>query len=176
MTTRPNTSESLQSIAAELEALGEDPMVAAESDEVMADIDVVTVGTLVAIATTEPSTLPGLSPLSQRRVWKQLQGRVAAAAFAPAHDVDPHEAAANASGGWRAVVAGLAVAAGVIFVPRLAVPEAPLAPLAEASDGAELGPSARALLDSLGDSGTARARSMAEGYERRMRTEGGHAQ
>ena len=172
MKTTSETSER-SVIAEELAALGEVELTGAEP-MVDDDIDVTTVGTLVGIATADPASLPGLSPLAQRRVWKRLEGRVAAAAFAPVVD-DPHTPAANDSGGWRSVVAGLAVAAGFLLVPRLIAPPSTEAVVASTGGGAvDMGPDARAMLDALGDNGAPRARSMAAAYAQRLAGNGGN--
>lgn len=168
-------------MAVELAAIGEAELTADElaltGDELAPtgdDPDVATVATLVGIGTTDPASLPDLSPLALRRVWKRLEGRVAAAAFAPVVDEDPHAPAANDGRGWRSVVAGLAVAAGFLLVPRLVTPPPTAMPVAETDVSIELGPEARALLDTLGDHGATRARSMADAYAQRLGENGGN--
>ena len=163
----------VERIAAELAALGEEP---ADDEELAvlttpaeAHSDVRTVATLVELSTWS-APAQGLLPLERHRVWR----RIAQRSPAPSRVADPDEPAANGFTGWRGLVAGLALVAGVILLPRF---EAPVAPSAEDRQATlSMGQAARGVLDTLpGEQDGTRARTLAEGYAERLavaRTEG----
>ena len=166
------STDNEQDIAAELDALGEAPPSADElgfvrgGAEARLDVDVRNTAALVGIGH------PGehadvdheLLPLARRRVWKVVADRGAPFLTAAAVSTRP--------GIVRAVVGALAVAAGVLLVPRLAPPSAPLTAQDVAARTAELeeaGAAARAAVDALpGPSGSERAQSMAKAYAARL--------
>lgn len=155
-------------IAAELAALGEDPaddeeLALASPGQPVHD-DVRTVATLVALSQWQPPA-KGLEPLERHRVWQRVAARIAAPV------ADPHEAAANGGGatGWRGVVASLALVAGVVLVLHVDV-----APPPSAEDRAALqsaGEAARAVLEGTlpGEQDGARVKTLAQGYQARLR-------
>ncbi len=164
-------------IAAELAALGEEPadddelrFVSMTASDVLADghvePDVRTVATLVELSTWTPPA-EGLLPLERHRVWQRVAQHV------PAPVIDPAEPAANSSQGWRGLVAGLALVAGVILMPRFdSVPPAPTEE--QRATTASVGEAARAVLDTLpGEQDATRARSLADGYAARLQANRG---
>ena len=153
-------------IAAELAALGEGPL----GDEELAFVsttapghpDVATVATLVSLSTWQAPT-QGLQPLERHRVWRRIAQRT------PAPVAEPDEPAANGVAGWRGLVAGLALVAGVVLLPRFETPPAPTAEDREATQS--MGEAARGVLQALpGEQDGTRARSLAEGYAERLRS------
>ncbi|MEM9462133.1 MAG: hypothetical protein AAGF11_48710 [Myxococcota bacterium] len=156
----------VERIAAELAALGEEP---ADDDELavlttheQAHPDVRTVATLVELSTWS-APAQGLLPLEQHRVWR----RIAQRSPAPSPVSEPDEPAANGFKGWRGLVAGLALVAGVIVLPRFEVPVAPSAEDRQATLG--MGQAARGVLETLpGEQDGTRARALAEGYAERL--------
>lgn len=171
MTTHDDNSR----VETELAALGE-PAPSRGEHDVEGDPDVRTVATLVAIAHTDPATLPPLSALSRRRVWSTLEGRLAAVAFTPPVVTDPHAPAANVGPGWRAVLLGLAAAA-VLILPRVGAGGAEIdaaeLTAAERERLEQLGAQAREGVAALGDQGEPRARDLAAKYAARLSAHGG---
>lgn len=158
-------------IAAELAALGEDPIdddeLAFASTPADEHPDVRTVATLVGLSTWQPPA-QGLLPLERHRVWRRIAQRAPAPAVAGTA-ADPDEPAANGTAGWRGLVVGLALVAGVILLPRFDAPPAPTAEDREAT--LSMGQAARVALDTLpGEQDGTRARSLAEGYALRLRS------
>ncbi len=168
----------VERIAAELAALGEEPAddeeLAVLTTEAHAHPDVRTVATLVDLSTWS-APAQGLLPLERHRVWRRIAQRSSAPSRpAPAWMAKPDEPAANGFTGWRGLVAGLALVAGVILLPRF---EAPVAPSAEDRQATQsMGQAARGVLDTLpGEQDGTRVRALAEGYAERLavaRTEG----
>lgn len=151
-------------IAAELAALGEAPLaddeLAFTATDGLHDPDVRTVATLVDLSAWQAPAQP-LQPLERHRVWRRIAQR------APAPAAEPFEPAANGGTGWRGLVAGLALVAGVILMPRFSAPPAPSAEDRQAT--LEMGEAARLVLDTLpGDRDGTRARSLADGYAERL--------
>lgn len=165
--------QSAAQVARELASLGEAPLDGDEAAFAMSgatasDVDVLNVRALVDLSTAaDPEPL---QPLASHRVWKRIAARGGTAL------AEPVDASADASatgqvrpnsGVWRALIAGAAVAAGVLLVPRLYAPSKPVA-RTQASDG-ELGRLARAGLESLpGATDGERARNLAKGYAARL--------
>jgi len=160
-------------IAAELAALGEAP---ADDDELAfvsasalgrqlelpPDPDVRTVATLVELSAWEPPP-QGLSELELHRAWRAITPRMSP----PATVVDPEGPAANGVPGWRGMVAGLALVAGVVMLPRFDAPPAPTEEQRAATQS--VGEVAREVLDTLpGEQDATRARHLAEGYAERL--------
>ncbi|MCA9706708.1 MAG: hypothetical protein KDK70_12725, partial [Myxococcales bacterium] len=129
-------SADAERIAAELLALGEDAL---DDDELAFvattahdDPDVRTVATLVDLSTWQ-APAEGLLPLERHRVWRSIAQRALAPAasrvdaFEVAEVAEPTEPAANGGSGWRGLVAGLALVAGVALLPRFDAPPAPTA-------------------------------------------------
>jgi hypothetical protein len=166
-----------QAIARELAALGEAPPTDDElrfvrGAEQQPEWDVRNVAALFGVAhpPLDGSARGELLELDQRRVWKVIAERGAEfLKHAPEH----HEA--RGGGAWRVVVGAVAVAAGVLLVPRLAPPsDLPSeADLAEQRETLELtGASARAAVDALpGPVGGERASAMASDYAQRLATQ-----
>ncbi len=167
-------------IAKELARLGEPPASAEElglACESTEDLDVSTVATLFAaagIAGVEGVHEP-LSPLSRRRVWKHVEGRLFRASGAPP---EASSAPATVDGRLRAVIAGLAVAAGVALMARLT----PAEPVAD--PGSDARAASRTAIESLAEQARrgvealdgpkhgARAEALAEQYAARLRRGG----
>ena len=162
-------------IAAELAALGEDEALddelafaLAPGPDGLGHEDLRTVATLVELSQWEPPDT-GLLPLERHRVWRSISQR--AATVGPALVADPEEPAANASRGWRGVVAAIGLVAGLALVPRYDI--APPSPEAQEAT-AGVGEAARLALDTLGDKDGSRARSLADDYAARLQaTRGG---
>lgn len=172
-------------IAAELAALGEDAL--GDDDELAfafgdaSDVDVATVQTLAGWADTDAGADDALSELAQARVWRTIELRTkSAVAESPA----PRSGRPLLLG---AVVAMVAVAAGVLLVPVLTpskpaptepVAKAPVAaPVVTAEELDVLSTQARAGLAALDrlsgePQGTARVEAMADAYARRLEAEG----
>jgi hypothetical protein len=153
-----------QAIARELEALGEAPPTDDELSFVRGgerppEWDVRNVAALFGIAHASSHEL---LELEQRRVWKVVAER----------GVPFLKHRENQGSPWRVVIGAVAVAAGVLLVPRLAPPsdlpsEAALA--AQRQDLELTGASARAAVDALpGPVGGDRARAMADDYAQRL--------
>jgi hypothetical protein len=168
-----------QAIARELAALGEAPPTDDElrfvrGAEAQPEWDVRNVTALFGVAhppmDRSGSARGELLEIDQRRVWKVVADR--GAAFLE-HPPEHHEA--RDSGAWRVVIGAVAVAAGVLLVPRLAPPsDLPSeADLAAQRETLELtGASARAAVDALpGPVGGERASAMASDYAQRLATQ-----
>lgn len=186
-------------IAAELAALGEDPLGDSNGgdpneDEALAfalapvaerlpDIDIATVQTLAGWADPDAYPESELSELAQARVWRTVELRTKqteAPAEAPAPSKRPLL--------LGAVVALFAAAAAVVLVPVLSpsesprgestpVARAPEAPTVTAEELDVLSTQARASLAALDrlsgePRGSARAAAMADAYARRLEAEG----
>ncbi len=154
-----------QAIARELAALGEAPPTAdelllARSGNAPAELDVRNVGALFGIA-YPPAHVDGeLLELQRRRVWKTVVER-----GAPLLKAAP---APTPERWWRVVVGAVAVAAGVLLVPRLA-PPTELPSEAAREDLQATGQSARAAVETLpGPVGSERAQAMAQEYAQRL--------
>ncbi|MCH9685314.1 MAG: hypothetical protein K0V04_28015 [Deltaproteobacteria bacterium] len=149
-------------IAAELAALGEDPV----TDEDFAfatkanDQDVRTAATLFAISAWK-APVEGLLPLERHRVWRQIAQR------APQPVADPQQPAANNTAGWRGLVAGLALVAGVALIPSFQGSSVPSKQsLAETQS---MGDVARLAVEAVpGERDGSRARLLADGYQQRL--------
>jgi hypothetical protein len=159
-------------IARELAALGEPPPDDAELDWVGAaddghpSVDVATTRALFSVAGSH-AEVPSLSVLDRRRVWKRLAGRIESLEAERRESDRGH-------GPRRALLAALAMAAGVVLVTRLApIGQAPAVHSAESRATTEaLGARARASLDALGgEVDGARARTLADDYASRLRVE-----
>ncbi|MEM7152908.1 MAG: hypothetical protein AAF799_08695 [Myxococcota bacterium] len=171
----PAAAADAERIAAELAALGEDPIAddelafASTTATGLDDEDVGTVATLVGLSrwTGPAPSMDALLPLERHRVWRQIASRT------PAPVVDPSESpAANGLGGWRGMVAGLGLVAGLALIPRFDV--APPASQERQAATQSAGEAARMAIDILGDKDGARASSVAADYEARLRaTRGG---
>lgn len=168
-------------IAAELAALGEDPLGDEEDDEALAfalgepDVDVATVQTLAGWARDEGDE-PALSELAQARVWRTVELRTKRGpGTAKRRSAFPLVGT---------VVALVAIAAGLMLVPVL-TPDGPevghepvaTAPAVTAEELEALSIQARAGLEALDrlsgePRGRARAAAMAEDYARRLEAEG----
>ena len=194
----PKLEQDADRIAAELAALGEDPL--GEDDEALAfalsnvpDIDVATIQTMaetVALLSMDTDAEDAeLSELAQARVWRTIELRTKSVQE-PDVDAKPRQQRSST----RPVVLGvvvalLAVAAGVLLVPVLTPsapkPEAPIAtaprtleaPAISAEELEVLSTQARASLAALDrlsgePRGSARAQAMADAYARRLEAEG----
>jgi hypothetical protein len=165
-----HSSNDEQAIAAELAALGEAPLSVDElrivrDDGASPDVDACNVAALFGIAHPPAEATAELDELQRRRVWKVVAER---------GDLDldggPRELSLGST--WRVVVGAVAVAAGVLLVPRLAPPtdlpsEAALA--AQREDLQAAGETARAAVDALpGPVAGERARAMADAYAQRL--------
>lgn len=158
-------------IAAELAALGEGPLGAAElkfvasGGSTLADSDVATVGTLIGFG--HPPRLDPLDELATRRVWSAVAGRTAGQSVSTTDG----QAASSSPVMLRTVLAGFAVAASLVLVPRLG-PQTDQSPEVRQADLAALsalGDQARAGLAKLpGDADTQRASSVADDYAARL--------
>ncbi len=165
-------------IAAELAALGEDPVGAAELQFVatqgatLGDPDVATTGTLIGLG-YPPSLLP-LDELAARRVWSSVAERTGSSAAS-------HSTSVANPVMLRTVLAGFAVAASLVLVPRLG-PQTDRSPEVRQADQealSVLGDQARAGLATLpGDADTQRATSLADDYAARLaaQTKGGRGE
>lgn len=166
-------------VAAELAALGEAPLdadeLAVDDFAVLGDRGVVqATATLVDLSRwTPPSdTADELLPeLSRHRVWRRI-----VKAAKPEHR---SAASANDSGsasgfrGWRGVVAGLGLVAGVALVPRFSA-EAPPAPTdSELATRASMGDALRTSVEVFGDRDHARADKLVADYEARLASKRG---
>lgn len=184
-------------IAAELAALGEDPLADdPNEDEALAfalapfadrapDVDIATVQTLAGWADPEACPQRELSELAQARVWRTVELRTK-------QGETPDEVAAPTPSKrplvLGAVVALFAAAAAVVLVPVLTpsdspegepatVARAPQAPTVTAEELDVLSTQARASLAALDrlsgePRGSARAAAMADAYARRLEAEG----
>lgn len=171
-------------IAAELAALGEDPLGAAELQFVatqgatLSDPDVATTDTLIGLG--HPPTLLPLDELAVRRVWGSVAGRTGTVGSSAAPPVT-HGASSTNPVMLRTVLAGFAVAASLVLVPRLG-PQTDRSPEVRQADQealSVLGDQARAGLAKLpGDADTERATSLADDYAARLaaRTRGGRGE
>lgn len=164
-----------QAIARELAALGEAPPTDDElrfvrGAEQQLQWDVRNVTALFGVAHPPVEARGELLELDQRRVWNVVADRRAESLK---HAPEPDEA--RDSGAWRVVIGAVAVAAGVLLVPRLAPPsDLPSeADLAAQRETLELtGASARAAVDALpGPVGGERASAMASDYAQRLATQ-----
>lgn len=157
-------------IAAELAALGEDPVdddELAYSTAVGEDLtheDVLAVASLVDLSRWEPPS-QGLLPLERERVWRRIAQHGLPVVS------EPSLPAANGMAGWRGVVAGLAMVAGLALVPRFEV--APPASEQERADTEQIGEAARLAIEVLGDRDGARARALADDYAARLQASQG---
>lgn len=184
-------------IAAELAALGEDPLADdPNEDEALAfalapfadrapDVDIATVQTLAGWADPEACPQRELSELARARVWRTVELRTKQA------ETSDEVAAPTPSKRplvLGAVVALFAAAAAVVLVPVLTpsdspegepatVARAPQAPTVTAEELDVLSTQARASLAALDrlsgePRGSARAAAMADAYARRLEAEG----
>lgn len=152
-------------IAQELRTLGEVEL----SDEELrfvragaktgADSDVATVATLVELASPSPVD-PELSELSRRRVWNRVADRMGLAS-------DP---ATVRRGVVRTLLAGIAMAASVAAMVRVA-PDVPPPPDEEERAALQdLGEQVRASVQAIDDrTDSERARALADEYAQRLR-------
>lgn len=196
----PDPTE-IDRIAAELAALGEDPLADDPSeDDALAfaltpfaerapDIDIATVETLAGWADADAHPEPELSELAQARVWRTVELRTKQTE-APAEV--PATAPSKRPLVLGAVVALFAAAAAVVLVPVLTPSDSPHSPGAESAPVARapqatpsvtaeeldvLSTQARASLAALDrlsgePRGSARAAAMADAYARRLEAEG----
>ncbi len=191
--TTDETDEAMRErIAAELAALGEDGLgEGPDDDDALAfalgdtpDLDIATVQTLAGWADADPDVDDELSELAQARVWRTIELRTKSAEVAEAPTTAPRSGRPLLLG---AVVAMVAVAAGVLLVPVLTPSKpAPTEPVAKAPVAAPavtaeeldvLSTQARAGLAALDrlsgePQGTARVEAMADAYARRLEAEG----
>lgn len=195
----PKLEQDADRIAAELAALGEDPL--GEDDEALAfalsnvpDIDVATIQTMaetVALLSMDTDAEDAeLSELAQARVWRTIELRTKSLQELEVDAKPRQQRSSTRPVVLGVVVALLAVAAGVLLVPVLTPsgpkPEAPIAtaprttheaPAISAEELEVLSTQARASLAALdrlsGESrGSARAQAMADAYARRLEAEG----
>ncbi len=157
-------------IAAELAALGEDPaaddefaFTTAAAVDVSAlgdDPDVRTTATLIGLSTWQ-APMQGLMPLERHRVWRQIASRAVPTV------ADPEQPAANGAAGWRGLVAGLALVAGVALMPSFRGAPVPTADQRAATN--DMGTAARQVIELLpGEQDGSRARALAQGYRARL--------